>query len=63
MQQHKFPRTLVIRFTEKDEDDLRALATRFDLGFSETARRALRVGTKFLREVNLPGSREEKSMR
>jgi hypothetical protein len=52
----KLEKILIVRLTEQDEDGLRLLASRFDLSFSEIARRALRVGTKFLNEIDFPGS-------
>lgn len=55
-QPRKFPKTLVVRYLETDDENLRQLAARLDLPFSEAARRALRLGSKFLSEVNFPGS-------
>jgi len=52
----KFDKILIVRYGGQDEDGLRLLAERFDLPFSEVARRALRVGIKFLNEVEFPGS-------
>jgi len=52
----KFEKILIVRYGGQDEDGLRLLADRFDLPFSEVARRALRVGIKFFNEVDFPGS-------
>ena len=51
----RFEKTLVVRVGGQDEDDLRLLASRLDLSFSEVARRALRIGAKLLDDVNFPG--------
>jgi hypothetical protein len=59
MPPRKFPKNLVVRTTQADDDSLHELASRFDLPLSQVARRALRVGIKFLDEIDFPGSTVE----
>jgi hypothetical protein len=54
----RFDKIIVFKDTTRDVDNLQQLARRLDLSFSETLRRAVRIGAKFLTQVDFPGSSE-----
>ena len=56
MREKKFEAGLNLRLKKADRDELEKVAGRLKLDESEIARRALRLGLRLFRDVNIPGS-------
>jgi len=59
MREKKFEAGLNLRLKKADRDELEKVAGRLKLDESEIARRALRLGLRLFRDVNIPGSESE----
>jgi len=59
----KLKKIFMLRLTIDDASALDGAAARFDLNPSEIARRAIRVGLKEFRKIDIPGARPDREGR